>query len=555
MPANDAFNARLLAGLKFGTEEFACKPCHFDDLPEDLCTSIPWSQIIAGYIDFPATAKAVMPILLATVIHHEQFVRNTMRGGGGHPILFSALFTSHLDIFETLRPYIKFGVCKSEMTVTGVPLASKTYASVDRIDRRLDQIEKALQRLGVLPVRAPDVASAVCSACDQKLEQILEAIQKMSVTSTGHEHVVLQAPAAIQHWPIGYLPSDYRLPSLTIEQLWRAWFIPSSSSPALMSICGKMLPASEDANVRVNEIRQLSRFTNVIKAIKGRMEVSYDHVFASFQAAWIQCCEIAKRHGKTVGSEHQNAGTFYNFICSNHEMKAELTSATRPQAVVKEAEIAEVAVSAHVGGNGIFFGAARQRAVSAMQEQVSELADMQEQVLEVPRQLAESNMHLPELAPNVRQNDSKTEKTARRLQFKDYVVPRVSVKDAWKTGWLPSASSPEALMTLKLTWLPKNERTPLWKVQASLRAIRSALPDSTNITQDNCYSLFVEGFMLLKQRFDLQITENVSALALYEQYLKKAGVMISRITHHAPRTTHHASRKNPITHHALLRLR
>jgi hypothetical protein len=285
------------------------------------------------------------------------------------------------------------------------------------------------------------------------------------------------------------------------------------------------------------------------------MEVSYDHVFASFQAAWIQCCEIAKRHGKTVGSEHQNAGTFYNFICSNHEMKAELTSATRPQAVVKEAEIAEVAVSAHVSGNGIFFGATRRRAVSDIQEQVSELADMQEQVLEVPRQLAESNTHLPELAPNVRQNDSKTEKTARRLQFKDYVVPRVSVKDAWKTGWLPSETTPEPLMNLKLTWLPKNERTALWKVQASLRAIRSALPDSTNITQDNCYSLFVEGFTVLKQRFNLQTTENVSALALYEQYLKKAGVMISRITHHAPRITHHAPRRNPITHHASLRLR
>ena len=108
----------------------------------------------------------------------------------------------------------------------------------------------------------------------------------MSVTSTSNEHVVLKADAAFKHWPIGYLPSDYRLPSLSIEQLWRAWFTPSSSSPALMGICGKMLPAGEDANVRVNEIRQLSRYTNVIKAIKGRMEVSSDQVMASFKVAW-----------------------------------------------------------------------------------------------------------------------------------------------------------------------------------------------------------------------------------------------------------------------------
>jgi hypothetical protein len=325
LPANDAFNARILAGLKFGTEEFACKPCHFDELPDELSASIPWPQIIAGYLDFPATAKAVMPILLATVVHHEIFIRSTLRGGGGHPILFSSLFTSYQDIFEKLRPYVKFGLCKSEMTVTGVPLASKTYASVDRIDRRLELIEKSLQRLGVLPVRVPEAVSTTCSACDQKLDQILKAIEKMSVTSTGNEHVVLKADAAFKHWPIGYLPSDYRLPSLSIEQLWRAWFTPSSSSPALMGICGKMLPAGEDANVRVNEIRQLSRYTNVIKAIKGRMEVSSDQVMASFKVAWNECCEIGKRHDIILGSEHQNAGTFYNVICRNHEMKEELT--------------------------------------------------------------------------------------------------------------------------------------------------------------------------------------------------------------------------------------
>ena len=41
LPANDAFNARILAGLEFGTEEFAAKPCHFDGVPETLWSSIP----------------------------------------------------------------------------------------------------------------------------------------------------------------------------------------------------------------------------------------------------------------------------------------------------------------------------------------------------------------------------------------------------------------------------------------------------------------------------------------------------------------------------------
>ena len=490
LPANDAFNARILAGLKFGTEEFACKPCHFDELPDELSASIPWPQIIAGYLDFPATAKAVMPILLATVVHHEIFIRSTLRGGGGHPILFSSLFTSYQDIFEKLRPYVKFGLCKSEMTVTGVPLASKTYASVDRIDRRLELIEKSLQRLGVLPVRVPEAVSTTCSACDQKLDQILKAIEKMSVTSTGNEHVVLKADAAFKHWPIGYLPSDYRLPSLSIEQLWRAWFTPSSSSPALMGICGKMLPAGEDANVRVNEIRQLSRYTNVIKAIKGRMEVSSDQVMASFKVAWNECCEIGKRHDIVLGSEHQNAGTFYNVICRNLEMKEELTSSSRPKPVVNAQE---VAVSAHGSGNGIFFSAAlaNLRAMPA-----NELSDL--------RKRSETKETLTK----------RSETAAKALQFKDYKVPRISVKDAWNIGWCKSEGNPDPLMTLKAMWMSTLERGPLWRTQDSLLAIRAELPE-TEITHQNCDRLFVEGFSLLKQRHALlNITENVSASAL-----------------------------------------
>jgi hypothetical protein len=490
LPANDAFNARILAGLKFGTEEFACKPCHFDELPDELSASIPWPQIIAGYLDFPATAKAVMPILLATVVHHEIFIRSTLRGGGGHPILFSSLFTSYQDIFEKLRPYVKFGLCQSEMTVTGVPLASKTYASVDRIDRRLELIEKSLQRLGVLPVRVPEAVSTTCSACDKKLDQILKAIEKMSVTSTGNEHVVLKADAAFKHWPIGYLPSDYRLPSLSVEQLWRAWFTPSSSSPALMGICGKMLPAGEDANVRVNEIRQLSRYTNVIKAIKGQMEVGSDQVMASFIVAWNECCEIGKRHDIILGSEHQNAGTFYNVICRNHEMKEELTSSSRPKPVVNAQE---VAVSAHGSGNGIFFSAAiaNLRAMPA-----NELSDLRKR---------------SETKETFRK---RSETAARALQFKDYKVPRISVKDAWKTGWCKSEGNPDPLMTLKAMWMPKIERGPLWRTQDSLLAIRAELPE-TEITHENCDRLFVEGFSLLKQRHALlNITENVSASAL-----------------------------------------
>jgi hypothetical protein len=109
----------------------------------------------------------------------------------------------------------------------------------------------------------------------------------------------------------------------------------------------------------------------------------------------------------------------------------------------------------------------------------------------------------------------RSETAARALQFKDYKVPRISVKDAWKTGWCKSEGNPDPLMTLKAMWMPKIERGPLWRTQDSLLAIRAELPE-TEITHQNCDRLFVEGFSLLKQRHAalLNITENVSASAL-----------------------------------------
>ena len=171
-------------------------------------------------------------------------------------------------------------------------------------------------------------------------------------------------------------------------------------------------------------------------------------------------------------------------------MKEELTSSSRPKPVVNAQE---VAVSAHGSGNGIFFSAAiaNLRAMPA-----NELSDL--------RKRSETKETF----------SKRSETAARALQFKDYKVPRISVKDAWKIGWCKSEGNPDPLMTLKAMWMPKIERGPLWRTQDSLLAIRAELPE-TEITHQNCDRLFVEGFSSLKQRHALlNITENVSASAL-----------------------------------------
>ena len=359
LPGNDAFNARILAGLPFGKDEFAAKPCHFDGMPQNLWASIPWKSLIRGYETFSASSKSAMPLFLAAIIHHEQFIRHRLSGGGGHPILFSPLFTVHKRLFDLLRPFIKFGLCESEMTTTGVPLASKSHATIHRIDVRLANIEAAMQRLNLLPPSMPQVESLSCShesQIESKLDKLLELLTAMTSSSSGGQYLHLKVPAPV--WEIGYLPADFRIASLSIEQLWRSWHVATPSGPALQAICGKMLPAGEN---RSNDMRQLSRYFKVIECIKGPSKVAAENLEEYFAALWKQCEDLAKDCGILLGSAHQGAGTFYNCICLNKAFKEALLSPSRSVVVIVAQSSSVVAVPVNAR-NGVFFTACRDRA-------------------------------------------------------------------------------------------------------------------------------------------------------------------------------------------------
>jgi hypothetical protein len=356
LPGNDAFNARILAGLEFGTEEFAAKPCHFDSVPENLWSSIPWNSIIHGYSTFPVACKAAMPLLLASVIHHEGFIRNQLRGGGGHPILFSSLFTTYKGLFDKLRPYVKHGVCQSDMTTTGVPLSSKTHATVHRIERRLDSIEAAMQRLNALPSGFHDNPSSACHESPgdllvAKLDKVLDALAALA--NSGVRNEVLVSKTAPPVWSIGYLPCDFRIAPMSVAELWRAWHIPTASAPALKGICGKMLPASDN---RDNDIRQLSRYSKVVALIAGTTKISSTNVESSFELLWNQCRELADAQGIALGSENQGAGTLYNLVSAHKSLKLALLSTTRSAA---NGAADKEATGTTAVNNGAYFEAGR----------------------------------------------------------------------------------------------------------------------------------------------------------------------------------------------------
>jgi hypothetical protein len=502
LPSNDAFNARILAGLQFGTDEFASKPCHFDGVPTEIWAKIPWSSIIHGYSTFPTGCKAAMPLLLASVVHHESFIRNHLRSVGGHPILFTPLFTTHDYVFEMMRPYLKFGICQSDMTTTGVPLSSKTHAAVHRIEQKLAKIEGAMLRLNLMPSIPASIVSPVDTFGD-KLDKILAALGGLSIASTDKDHLILKA--AVPVWSIGYLPSDFRIASLSIAELWRAWHVATPSSPALHSICGKMLPAGES---RIGDIRQISRYSKVVSFIKGTSHVSATNEYLEewIKLLWMQCQQIADETTSVLGPLHQAAATFYNAVSANKKLKEALLSSSRPAVLIQTVPL-HSRQPPNTSHNGIFFEGERARIREIEAQRASTAPEIR-----VPTRLT------PSCPTEAAGGDAliPTCGTSRsRVVLADYsalfmksdaekavsVFPKLSVYQTWTAWWHATPEFPFPLRCLSVcarSYTSQGaELTRFCRYQKVVRIIQSGMTD--NLCEDDPERAFYTGLSALGQ--------------------------------------------------------
>ena len=522
LPSNDAFNARILAGLPFGTDEFSAKPCHFDGVPPDVWLSIPWSSIIKGYNKFPATCKAVMPFLLASVIHHERFIRFNLRGEGGHVILFSPLFTVHKHLFDTLRPYVKHGVCQSDLTTTGVPLSSKTHAAVHRIERRIANIEAALQRLNVLPDYhvLPPVSSCT-SQLDlladklDKLLLVLESLAGLCPSSTGGGQRLASKATS---WSIGYLPTDFRIPPMSVDELWRAWHVATASAPALKSVCGKMLPASDN---RSNDIRQLSRYKNVMQFITGTTQVSSGDVEASFDALWEQCTQLAVQESVSLGTVNQGAGTFYNTICAHKNLKAALLASTRIAVPIPAKE-----ATAAPGHNGVYFDAVRTNARVQQLPSAAPYAPTPAHVTpSVPSDAAARDLPVFRAASTPSVISTLLASTPQELIF-----PRFSMPTLWNAWWhasetfeFPLRRLIEVRLLSKYT-VKQSESVSFCRFKKVISLIQSNMSEA--MCEDATERCFVTGWSKLSayllQNHGKDLHDGIAPSSLYE-YIGKLG--------------------------------
>jgi hypothetical protein len=104
-----------------------------------------FANIIPGYSNYPATFRTIIPYLLASLVHHSQWLRENLRQD--HPIFNSRVFTS--GIAATLKSHVLLGSghCSvTGITATGVPSQLLSAERLERVEQSLEVVQTGVRK-------------------------------------------------------------------------------------------------------------------------------------------------------------------------------------------------------------------------------------------------------------------------------------------------------------------------------------------------------------------------------------------------------------------------
>ena len=273
----DQLVGRSVAGLPINSEGFAILPPHFPPEVLDSLSVEDWTIILPDYNEFPNGFKSTLPFLLASVVHHDRYLRSTLSPDG-------ALFRSSLYAQGYLNrlsgtTLTGHGECpRANLIATGVPshvLQAQRLLGVQdsvsqanrgirllkkrsRRERSISrEIRSTLRRIeeSLYVNRYPAATDGVNNGLERLIEQILENQNRLfnelaELRDRGVGQVVEQAvqfaneePAEVMH-PIPELervpnrnfpmytwggkmhlvPERFTFPVTNIYSLWSAWY-------------------------------------------------------------------------------------------------------------------------------------------------------------------------------------------------------------------------------------------------------------------------------------------------------------------------------------------
>ena len=117
----DALCGRMVVGLDFNSITFAVLPPHFNTATSALLTDDFWRTILPNFDNLPTPFKSCLPFLLASVLYHEDFLRNKLPSA--HSLWSAPVFASN-PMYTQLKAGLLLGVgyCEdTHMAATGIP--------------------------------------------------------------------------------------------------------------------------------------------------------------------------------------------------------------------------------------------------------------------------------------------------------------------------------------------------------------------------------------------------------------------------------------------------
>ena len=230
---------------------FATLPPHFD-LDFNLAI-VDWNMILPCYNKYPNTFKQVVPYLLASIVYHEQWLRNNLCTN--HPLFSTHLFSSGLMNQYRNNITIGGGRCtRSTMIATGIPphlaLANELLGVAKNVLECKAEIRSQCEMLpqlltntmlnkftinGATPVTMDDMNKMMNTVVEQITAKLSSSVQ--SSVSAGSTAADIESknnsnPFAVWMWAaegksdmkLHMVPKGWKMPTMNIKDIWNMWW-------------------------------------------------------------------------------------------------------------------------------------------------------------------------------------------------------------------------------------------------------------------------------------------------------------------------------------------
>jgi hypothetical protein len=238
----DQVTGRVLSGLPFNDCSFSSLPPHFG---KDGLDHIQWASILPLYERVPETFKRALPSLLASICHHEPWLRSTLPAH--HPLFSTYLFAS--GCVGSLKPFVHAGRSRCAVTgmlATGIPphlamsteltavvtttqqLRAELLAKYSELPSELVNVMLSKFTVnGAVPVTMDDIKALLNTVLTQIRAELRDALPAATHTRAAPMPTDPLADPRFQLFGWGGqfhpVPKGWRLTSTDVKATWNLW--------------------------------------------------------------------------------------------------------------------------------------------------------------------------------------------------------------------------------------------------------------------------------------------------------------------------------------------